>query len=386
MELQKIYKDIDFSNAEIPEGQILTYISTDDSGNIVTKFKDNQGNTGTIAGGNSGGGGSVDVTLGQVDADGNFQPLEFNGTEASNSGNPETVEAYYGFNGVLPVPESGVGGGAKGCDFYKCTSVDTVNKTWAGYKAVLTGGIYTFEETVTEGLPYGTAFTPAINKVYNADATIQVTKLWDGMVIPTNGLLLYVPLDSTPITADTGQDIELNGHNSVSSGSYGGIKYCSFSSTYAEVTPVTDFPTGDAERTVSAWVYAADVNTRQTIFCHGANARNQTWSFELRSGKISVSGAADGANEGSSTGSVSANSWHHISVVHRDSADHFYLDGKGIGSFAYARETGSDLCYIGTGSDTNQMLQPSTYVAALRFYNRALSDDEIMALASEFTL
>lgn len=328
MELQKIYKDTDFSNAEIPEGQILTYIGTDENGKVVTKYKDNQGNTGTIAG----------------------------------------------------------GGGSDVCDYYKCTSVDAVNKTWAGYKAVMVDGIYAFEETVTEGLTYGTAFTPVINKVYNVNATIQVTKLWDGMVMPTDGLLLYVPLDSTPITATTGQNIELNGDHSVSSGSLSGIKYCSFSSTYAEVTPVTDFPTGDDERTVSAWVYATDVNTRQTIFCHGANARNQTWSFELRSGKISVSGGADGANEGYSNGSVPANSWHHLAVVHRDSADHFYLDGEGIGSFAYERETGSDLCYIGAGSDTMQMLQSNTYVAALRFYNRDLSDDEIMALASEFTL
>ena len=271
-------------------------------------------------------------------------------------------------------------------EFYKCASVDTVNKTWTGYKAVLTDGVYSFEETVTEGLTYGTAYTPVISKVYNADATIQVTKLWDGMVMPTEGLLLYVPLDSTPITAPTGQDIELNGDHSVLSGSLGGIKYCSFSSTYAEVTPVTDFPTGDDERTVSAWVYATDVNTRQTIFCHGANARNQTWSFELRSGKISVSGGADAANEGYSIGSVPANSWHHLAVVHRDSADHFYLDGEGIGSFAYARETGSDLCYIGTGSDALQMLPSNIYIAALRFYNRALSDDELMVLASEFTL
>ena len=37
-------------------------------------------------------------------------------------------------------------------DFYKCVSVDTVNSTWTGYKAVLSGGAYTFESTVTSGI------------------------------------------------------------------------------------------------------------------------------------------------------------------------------------------------------------------------------------------
>ena len=380
MDLQKIYADSDFQNAVVPEGQILVFNGVED-GKPVTRYKDSSGNFGTISGT------GVEITLGQINETGAFQALAFNGTEVSADGEPETVESYYGWNGVLPSPSGGIkvyniGDAA----YYKCASVDTVNKTWAGYKAVLTGGVYSFEEAVTEGLTYGTAFTPVISKVYDACATILVTKLWDGVVIPTNGLLLYVPLDSTPITASTGQEIALNGDHSVLAGSLGGIKNCSFSSTYAEVTPVTDFPTGDDERTVSAWVYATDVNTRQTIFCYGANARNQTWSFELRSGKISVSGAADAANEGYSIGSVSANSWHHLAVVHRDSTDHFYLDGEGIGSFAYERNTGSDLCYIGTGSDALQMLPSNTYITALRFYNRALSDDELMALASEFTL
>lgn len=64
------------------------------------------------------------VTLGQVNAEGKFQPLSFSGTEASNSGNPETVDNYYSFDGVLPIPESGSsGGGATVCDLYKCTAV-----------------------------------------------------------------------------------------------------------------------------------------------------------------------------------------------------------------------------------------------------------------------
>ena len=41
-------------------------------------------------------------------------------------------------------------------DFYKCASVDTSAKTWTGYKAVLSSGIYSFEKTPTAGLSCNT--------------------------------------------------------------------------------------------------------------------------------------------------------------------------------------------------------------------------------------
>lgn len=176
MDLTKIYADSDFANAVVPAGQILVFTGLE-NGKPVTRYKDSSGNFGTLSG-NDGG---SDVTLGQVVADGKFQPLAFNGTEASNSGNPEAVEAYYGFNGVLPVPESG--GGSGGMDFYKCASVDTVAKTWMGYLAVLgDDGIYTFEETATTELNYGTAFTPVADRIYNTDATVRIDALWAGAV------------------------------------------------------------------------------------------------------------------------------------------------------------------------------------------------------------
>jgi hypothetical protein len=48
MDLQKIYKDTDFSNAEIPEGQILTYLGTDAEGKVTKMYKDSNGNIGSM--------------------------------------------------------------------------------------------------------------------------------------------------------------------------------------------------------------------------------------------------------------------------------------------------------------------------------------------------
>ena len=42
---------------------------------------------------------SVDITLGQIDSNGKFQPLKFDGTTATADGQPETVESYYSWNG-----------------------------------------------------------------------------------------------------------------------------------------------------------------------------------------------------------------------------------------------------------------------------------------------
>ena len=173
MDLVKIYNDSDFSEASVPPGEILIFTGRDSYGNAVTRYKDSSGDFGTL----SGSGGSTDVILGQVGADGNFQPLIFNGTEAANSGDPEAVENYYGWNGVLPVPDNGIKVG-EATEYYKCASVDTVNKTWTGYKAVLTDGFYSFEETVTEGLTYGAAFTPVIGLIHDAACTMLITSVW----------------------------------------------------------------------------------------------------------------------------------------------------------------------------------------------------------------
>ena len=52
------------------------------------------------------------------------------------------------------------------------TQIRTGEDTWSGYKAVLADGVYSFEETVTEGLSY-TSVTPKIGKTYSADALVE---------------------------------------------------------------------------------------------------------------------------------------------------------------------------------------------------------------------
>ena len=104
----------------------------------------------------SGGGGDVDVTLGVIDANGKFQPLKFNGTEASNSGSAQSVSSYKSWNSTLPAPAPEPGGGinipTSNLIFYAPLSSDS--------DSAVTGQILTTSGTVTystqSGVPSAT--------------------------------------------------------------------------------------------------------------------------------------------------------------------------------------------------------------------------------------
>ena len=59
-------------------------------------------------------------------------------------------------------------------DLYKCASVDKTNKTWTGYKASFSNGVYSFETTPATALTYGSGYTPVEGNIYNTGALICV--------------------------------------------------------------------------------------------------------------------------------------------------------------------------------------------------------------------
>lgn len=68
-------------------------------------------------------------------------------------------------------------------EYYRCASVDTSSGTWSGYKAILTDGVYSFEETVTEGLTY-TTMVPVVDSVYSGDGGLRVGNIYVGSTEP----------------------------------------------------------------------------------------------------------------------------------------------------------------------------------------------------------
>ena len=81
---------------------------------------------------------------------------------------------------------AGSGGGGGSMEFYKCASTNVTANTWSGYKAVLSNGVYTFEENVTEGLTFGSGYTPAPGFIYDSGATVLLSNLWSGLPQPAD--------------------------------------------------------------------------------------------------------------------------------------------------------------------------------------------------------
>lgn len=254
---------------------------------------------------------------------------------------------------------------AGGMDFYKCASVDTTAKTWTGYLAVLTDGVYTFEETATTGLTYGTAFTPAENNIYNADATVYIKQLYMGKD-PT--LIFHAPLMSSMSAAETGQALTANGD--VQYNFLAGRICAYFSSGDVSITStIPEFPATGNPLTVMGWLYFDDVwNAANTLIRYNSDEITM----------VSYDGTIRVAYSGPylSHGSIESTQWLHVALVSDGTNIRLYVDGAERASAEYSLST-----------TTSQTLQlggsRSGAVSDIRIYNRCLTAEEIAAIAAE---
>jgi hypothetical protein len=97
-----------------------------------------------------------------------------------------------GSGGAEPVPTVTAG---------NITINANVPKTWNGYKAVWSEeNGYAFEETVTEGLTYGSALLPKPGGVYDGAAKVEISKLFETVKpITTNDTACLIYIDGTTL-------------------------------------------------------------------------------------------------------------------------------------------------------------------------------------------
>lgn len=235
-------KKLESSAAYTPsDGEIVEYFA-EEAGQIVLKVKKSDGTEQTLSGGGGGGGGSMDffqctaiygpktvsgfivAGAGTTAVNGNYAPTELTTEEGGIIYKHETAEYYYfemwGEKGICnsptDYPSSGlyynmydegwqVGTGAADAPTVTAGTV-TINadvpKTWDGNRAVYTEADgYTFEDTVTTGLVYGGGLVPEVGKIYNADAKILVSKLFETVKpITTNDTSCLIYIDGTSLT------------------------------------------------------------------------------------------------------------------------------------------------------------------------------------------
>lgn len=274
---------------------------------------------------------------------------------------------------VTALPEGG------GCDFYLCTSVGS--GTWKGRKAVLTDGVYVFESTETTGLSYS-AVRPEVGNIYSADALVTVSYVYGQM--PQNGLKFYAPL-KTSFVAETGQQLDnelCQNLESVLFQNVDGVP-CAVFPNEGELSYV--FYTGDynfnSPLTISFWSKETSMDncvilkrhrTTSTYNVHGAIYFDVTTTDV----KITEASVSEFIKCQTTTGDIV----HHYCYVQTSNNATLYKDRNIISSksYSYRYTDGRVYLSLATGGGGCAM-------SSIRVYNRALSEDEVKILASEFS-
>lgn len=305
MELQKIYTDSDFSSAIVPDGQILLFNAIED-GKPVTRYKDSNGNFGTL---------------------------------------------------------SGSGGSA---DYYKCASVDTANKTWTGYKAVITDGIWSFAETNTV-LPY-TKLLPAVGKVYDAECTFMVSGFDIGLAVPQDGLIAYMPLPSD--FEDVTGNVPLVHNNAVIQEFKGKNGLKSENSTYAQ-WDISSKMSGSGVFSFMLFTGKLAYSGWGTIAALGGNGNK--FSLLHQNNGVRV----DQPFYGETVGYLTEGQWSSLAITRdENNVVRYYVDGTlsrdDLNSGQVWDTSGLTVGYVLGSSDAG-----NSYVRDVCLYDRVLSADEI---------
>ena len=277
------------------------------------------------------------------------------------------------------------GGGVSPNPKVSIVEVENNDKTWSGYKAVLSGGVYSFDDTVTEGLTFGNGLVPAVDGIYDEQALVMVAKLYKGVNIPQDGLIFYAPLDYIYDTAVTGQTLVTNGSQSYTT--FSGVPCVLIESGYIETAENSGI-VGTASRTVSFWAYPTNKQTYCPAVSIGGTSQSSGKLFNCGtrlSGSLLCYEFTTWGNDIDKSFGTADNKLHHFAYVYNSETPGtltIYVDGvpythsvSGIntanGKFRLGRSTADGWEYTG-------------YLAGVRIYDRALPKDDVLALAEEF--
>ena len=275
-----------------------------------------------------------------------------------------------------------IGGGSS--EYYRCASVDPSAKTWTGYKAVLNDGIYTFEDTVTSGLSY-TSVTPVVGNIYSADVLAKVSSLYQG--IPVNGLIFYAPLEESKATTETGELIEeYNAEYTVKNGI---PCFHSTQNGYLRIRNLEDFRNAYNAGTFACSFFGMyESGSVRTGFTFIGSSNRST--YPLAAGSTNFSQADNCIWEAPEY----TNEMIHVVFTSSQYLLKVYVNGEKVdeGSLYTPSITATNALTIG-GLPGGWIIDniPDVekyigYIGAIRFYNRSLEENEILALAGEFTI
>lgn len=258
---------------------------------------------------------------------------------------------------------------------------ETIPGTWTGYKAVLSGGVYSYESSATSGLTFGSGFTPDPDQVYPNEALIQVARMIG--VIPPDYVYFH-KLDSA-----TGWDVSASGAGVVTDSTLGrDVFQITAGSGYFKTTAgILDVPYDCANRTMSFWMKEdASVSSGWAGIGYGGGNENGI-RFVCGIYENYPSFTAWGYDYfQTSYGLIDDLNWHHYAVT-LTNGNTITMFKDGVQIFSTTLSTLSTKHeYIVLGDVYEGAYAPIASFANLRIYDRILTAAEITALAAEFTV
>lgn len=267
-------------------------------------------------------------------------------------------------------------------------TLDTdVPKTWDGYKAVLSGGVYTFENTVTTGLTYSD-IKPQKNLIYSADCMIKLD--WLIQDYPTYGLGFFAPLTDSLTLTETGQIMT---NTNAELATIDGVKCAKFYSQWqdSQIKLDPNYTIYDTAKRGYTSYFNFRVNSDQNagLFVEiGSDFHNNMFQFYVfnKDGQLFGRAVIPGANTELDFPFLLDN-WNSI-VVKYVQADKnknqvsLYLNEDIIVSYPSANLLGNNHVRIGTNGSNEGA---GGFVNNVLVYNRALSEAEIGQLVDKFS-
>jgi len=161
----------------------------------------------------------------------------------------------------------------------------------------------------------------------------------------------------------------------------------------ADAHAVARVAAGDTVGTYTAWVYADDITTFQTILSVGDNNSGTEYlDFLIENGKLVIKLQHGGTTQflvNETTASMSSKTWHKVGIVQNGTQPKLYIDGKPViitNSTAtdltmwYGELTGCDKFAIGVKESNATHTQDfKGAIGQVKYWNVALSDVDILA-------
>jgi len=165
-------------------------------------------------------------------------------------------------------------------------------------------------------------------------------------------------------------------------GRYGQAASFNGSGSIVDVSSISSFPSGNASRTISFWMYS-DSYANGGILAYGTASSNQAFAFYISSSQLIMTFYLVNANINYA---LSTGQWYHVVATHDGTTFKAYINGSQEYSDTRTLNTGTTAFRIGGVPWNNGGEFFNGKIDQVRVFNKALSASEVTTLYNENSL